>query len=451
MHSQAVDAEATATEAAQSVAGMDVRQSMYNSSQDIRALDDSWVSLHRSQPGDCQILTLHSDQAAPVDESSSHAPQYSWAEPDWAGDNSQQPQSLDAHPSWPFGAVPNRSSSDAQLDQQGHWQEKPEQEMLPRIPSASLSLSLHGHQSQRQQVHSPADRAQHAQCAQHERQRGQQEPQRGQRELQPGQHDPEDVEHDKHTSATIYHEAQQRSRADELSPQSMHAQSAHADQGNGSTRDANRRYADRASYSAAATARQPEVTVPHGTASAAAAPARNPARHASKAPWQASMPVNGQSGWDLDELDVTGTTSQPHSHETRQPLSLGNSSSLGSEQEAVLWDLVNEEPYQIGLTVQQQQRGNSCSQHRSSAQHAQHSAIVSSQQSSQQSNHQAARISSSRPSSADSSSQANQQYGHRPERVPASQMHPGEFQSAGHWPHSGKKLSCILQHSFDLT
>ena len=451
LHSQAVNAEAAATEAAQSLAGMDVRQSMYSSSQDISALDDTWVSLHRSHQGDCQILTLHSEDtqqphAAPVDQSLSHASRYSWAEPDWAGDNSQQPQSLDAHPSRRFGAMPNRPSSDAQLDQQGYWQEQPEQEMLPRIPSASLSLSLDGRHSQWQQVHSPADHAQHAQRAQHEQlckqqelQHGQREQRCGQRELQHGQHDPEDVQHDKCTSANIHHEARQRFRADEYSPQSMYEQSAHAGQGNGSTRDVNRQYADRASHSAAAPAGQPEVTVAYGKASTAAALVSNQARHASTAPCQASMPVNGQSGWDLDELDVTGTASQPHSHDTCQP-SRHESSSLGSEQEAALWDLVNEEPYQIGLTVQQQQHGNSFSQQRSSTQHAQHSAFDSSQQSS----HQASRISSSRPSSADSSSQAHQQYRHRSERVPASQMQPGELQCAEHWPHSGKKHRLIL-------
>ena len=451
MYSRAVDTEAATaaagTEAAQSVAGMDVRQSMYDSSQDISALDDAWASPHRSHMGDCQILKLHSDdvqpQAAAFDQSQSHTAQYSWPGPGRAGDSRQQPQSHDAHeahdaqPSRRSGAVPNRPSSDAQLGQQDHWQERSKQEILPRVPSASLFLAHH--HNQRQQVNSPADHAQHHRRAkhesQHEPQHGQRERQRGQRGPKHGQHGqrhPEDVQHDNHASAHIHPEAQQGSRS-HYCRQSMYEQSALAGQGTGSTRDANRQYVDRASYSAAASARQSASAY----GAAAAAPVSDQAHHASTAPCQALMPVNGRSGWDLDELDVTGAASQPHGQDTRQSLSRDESSSLGSVQEAALWDLVNEEPYQIGLTEHQQQHGNSFSQQSSSAQRAQHSAFESSQQSSQQSSHQASRIPSSRPSSAGSSSHVSQQYGHRPESLPARQMQQGEPQSAGYWSQAG--------------
>ena len=451
MYSQAVDtkaAAATATEAALSVAGMDVRQSVYNSSQDISPLEDAWASPHRSHLGNCQILTLHSDdtqpQAAPFDQAQSHASQYSWPGPGWAGDSRQQPQSHDAHgahPSRLFGGMPNRSSSNAQLDQQDYWQERSQQETLLRVPSASLSLAHHGQHNLRQQVHRPADHAQHRQHAKHEQQR---EPQHGQRERQRGQHGQHDPEDDNHASAHIHHEPRHRSRPDESCPQSMYDQSAQAGKGAGSTIDANRQYVDRASYPAAASARQPESAVTYGAAAAAPAPVSHQARHASTAPCQASMPGNAQSGWDLDELDVTGAASQPHSHDTRHPLSRDESSSLGSVQEAALWDLVNEEPYQIGLTEHQQQHGNFFSQQSSSAQHAQHSTFESSQQSSQQSSHQASRITSSRPSSAGSSSQVSQQYGHRHERVPARQTQRGESHSAGHWSQAGTNTIFVL-------
>ena len=419
-NSQAVETEAAAateatTEAAQSVAGMDVRQSMYDSSQ---------ASPHQSHVGDGHMMTLHSDDmqppATPFDQSRSHASHSGLAGPGMACSNRQQRHFYDAHPS--------RSSSDALLDRQDYRQQQSEQEPMPRLTSASWSLVQHGHHDQRQQVHSPAQHGQHAkheqlepQHGQRAQQRGQHEPKHGQRELQHGQPDPEIVQHVSGTSEHVHHEAQQSSRAGEQYlqyPQSMYEQSAHASHGSGGTRDANRQYVDRASYSAAAAATQPELTVTYG----AAAPVSHQGRHASTARCQASMPVNGGNGWDPDELDVSGTASQPHSHDT-QPLSRNESSSLGSEQEAALWDLVNEEPCQVGLI----------------AQHAQHRAFEYSQQSSQQSSHQASRIPSSRPSSAGSSSHVSQQYGHRPSSKPASQMQRGEFQSAEHWSRAGNK------------
>lgn len=456
MYSRAADTEAAAaTEATQSVAGMDVRQSMYDSPQHNSALDDAWASPRHSNLGDCQILTLHSDDmqppAAPFDQSQPHASQHSWDGPGPGSDNRQRPQPDDAHPSRSLGALPNRPSSDAHLDQQDHWQQQSEQETMPRDSSASWSLAHHGHHHQRQQVHSPAD--QHSQHTKHERQHelqhgGQHERQRkpkrgqhGQRELQHGQYDSEGGQHHNGTSAYIHHQAQQHSRAGEHYPQSVYEQSTRAGQGSGSTRDANRQYVDRASYPAAASARQSGLT-----GAAAAAPVGKQARHASKAPCQASTPLNGPNGWDLDELDVTGTASQPHSHDQSQSLSGDESSSLGSVQEAALWDLVNEEePFQIGLTVQQQRHGKSFSQQSSLAQHTTlRSSQQASQQSSQQSSHHPSRVPSSRPSSAGSSSQVSQHYGHKPESVPASQMLQGEILSAGRWTQAGNNTVVCL-------
>ena len=413
MHSRAVGRRAavTATEAVQSVAGMDVRQSMYASSQDASALDDGWALPHHGQPGDFQILMLHAPddsqpQAAPSEQSLSHASQHSRCEPGWVGDYRHQPQSHDAHPSRPIGAEPCRPISDGHHAQQSYWQQQAEQEPVPRLPSASAPLAHH----QEQQVYAPAIHAQRGQHAQHEQQRGQHETKR---------------------------------------PPSEYEQSPDADRDSVSTRGAHAKYDCRASYSAAASARQPEVTATQGTAAAAqaAAPISRPGSsqspQATTAPHQPPMPVNGQNGWDVDEPGVspTATANQPHthSHDTWQPLSRDASSSLGSTQEAALWDLVNEEPYQIGLNVHQQQHGNFYSQHSSSAQPAQHSTLEYSQQSSRQAS---SRFPSSRPSSADSSSQVNSQYRQWPESVPASQMQRGDFQSAGHQSQSGETTVC---------
>lgn len=419
MHSRAGGrgAAVTVSEAAQCVAGMDVRQSMYDSSQDTSALDDAWALPHHSHPGDCQILMLHDDnlqpQAAPSDQSLSHASQYSQSEPGWADDYRHQPQSHDAHPSRPVGAVPSRPTSEGHHVQQSYWQQEAEQEPVPRLPSASAHLA---HHHQEQQVHSLAVHAQHGQHAQREQQREQCEPKRS--EHKHSQHD--------------------RAYAEGHCPPPEYEQSPDAGQDSSSTRGAHVQYGRRGPYSAAASARPPEVTPTHGTAAAAqaAAPVTHPGRcqapQATTAPYEASMPVNGQSGWDVDEAGVsaTATASQPHthSHDTCQPLSRDESSSLGSTQEAALWDLVNEEPYQIGLTVHQQQHRSFYSQHSSSVQHAQHSALEYSQQSRRQAS---SRFPSSRPSSADSSSQVNSQYRHSSESMPASQM-----QSAGHQSHS---------------
>ena len=429
MHSRAVAHEAavTATEAVQSVAGMDVRQSMYASSQHTSALDDGWASPHHSNPRDCQILMVHTDdsqpQAAPCEQAWSHASQYSWSEPGRAGDYRHQAEPHDAHPSRPDGAVPSRPTSGGHHAQQSYWQQQAEQEPVSRLPSASAPLA---HHSQEQQVHSRAIHAQRGQHAQHEQQQGQREPKRSQHK----------------------HSQRDRAYAEGQRPPSEYEQSPDANHDSASSRGAHLLHGRRASYSAAASARQPEVTPTQGTATAAqaAAPISHPgssqAPHANTAP-QASMSVNARSGWDVDEPGVgaTSTASQPHthSHDTWQSLSHDDSSSLGSTQEAALWDLVNEEPYQIGLNVHQQQHGNFYSQHGSSAQHAQHSALEYSQQSSRQAS---SRFPSSRPSSADSSSQVNSQYRQWTESVPASQMPRGDFQSAGHQSQSGETTIC---------
>ncbi|KAL3136380.1 hypothetical protein ABBQ38_005637 [Trebouxia sp. C0009 RCD-2024] len=271
-------------------------------------------------------------------------------------------------------------------------------------------------QAQREWQH-----AQHEwQRAQHEPQHAQCEPQHAQHELQHCQHErqhaqhgPEDARparqawHDYQHSGHLRHVSPARSAGDTTAySQLRYEQTSPARQGTHHPRAANVQYGHRPPHSGAVRHSHPAVPAASATAAPVSHPASSPARASNTAFDQTPMPADGQSGWDVDEAVADGGPGRSHRGNRRQPPTRDESSSLGSAQEAELWDLVNEEPHQVGLNVHQQQGGSFFNKSNTGYHHAQHSMMESSQQSSRQNS---SRLPSSRPSSADSSSQVYQQ------------------------------------------
>ena len=414
-------AAASSGDVVQCLAGMDVRQSMYDSPHQASNASDAsqaWSSqygpgsemqTHHMHAESGQVMDASAASRGPFDESMLTQQHLAWDGDSWQPQQAPSDQSHDAHLDGSSHALPMRPASAGASSSQAYWEDQSElhqKPMTPSVPTHAQDAQRHQHEerdqgaqhwpsgqgAQREHQHQYAQQTQSAWQAQHA-QRGQ----HAQR-AQHSKHAALQPQHDRKVSATHTSEAQQHAGA---SDEAGHAHRAF----------------------------EPQLAA-QGHAISQEGPAFHQASRAA--------PDQHQTGWDLAENDADTNTSASQAYASRRSQAMtpeNASSSLDSEQEAALWEMVNEEPSQDGLSVhylnhkqQQQQhqqhersssRQNSRqqSEQQSSQRFPQHTPFVPSHQSSHQYSRQSS-YPSSQASSAHLVSQVKQQECRpRPEHV----------------------------------
>ena len=425
---------------AQGLAGMDVRQSMYDSPH--HNSDASYasqtLSTHYALAAETQQLShvhaeygqaLHASAARrrPGDESLLTQHQEAWEGDSWQPQQAPSDQAHDADLNRSSHCLPMSTSADASSSQ-AYWEDQSQLHSKPMPPSQRPHAQRHQH-VQCEEQNQDAQHLLPGQGAQHEHQRPYAQQTQGAWQAQPaqlGQH-AQRAQHSQHAQPAQHGQHAQRAQHSQHAQRAQHSQRValqpqhpSADARGSATYPSevqkHVRRPDEAGH--AHRALVPPSVAPWGRASSQMPSASRPAPD-----WR-------HNGWDKAEkdTDINTTASQVYDPCTPQAMTHGNaSSSLDSEQEAAIWEMVNEEPNQDGLSVshhhnqQQQQRGHSSSRQGSRQQREQqcsqrfppHGPIVSSRQSSHQSSY-----SSSRASSAHSVGQVkHQQYRHRPKHL----------------------------------